>query len=156
MLTKTIRLHVILDNIRSAFNVGGIFRTSDAVGGVKLYLCGMTATPENIKMKKTALGATDSVEWEYFTNTMDAVAKVRELKIPLVAIELTEKSVHFQQYKYSNPVALVLGHEVRGVNQLVLDVCDAAVVVPMAGIKESLNVGTTAGIVMYEAVRDCV
>lgn len=163
-----IRLHIVLDNIRSVFNVGSVFRTADAVGGVKLYLCGMSATPDHPKIKKTALGSTESVAWEYFNSTIDALNKIKSIgiegssissfadnykKVPIYAVELTPEAKHFQKIDYPLPVALVFGHERRGVDQRVLDLCDACIMIPMAGIKESLNVSTTAGILMYEAVR---
>jgi 23S rRNA (guanosine2251-2'-O)-methyltransferase len=171
---QNIKLHVVLDNIRSVFNVGSVFRTADAVGNVKLYLCGMTATPDHIKIKKTALGSTESVQWEYFHNTTDAIQHIKSLNIdakdfidktdtkdisqnnsiPVYAVELTPEAKHFQQIQYPTPVALVFGHERRGVDQRVLDLCDECIMIPMAGIKESLNVSTTAGILMYEAIRE--
>jgi len=149
----TIRLHIILDNIRSAFNVGSVFRTADAVGSAKLYLCGITATPENIKLRKTALGATETVQWQYHESTIEAVNELKAQNIPIFAIELTPQAEHFQTIIYPHEVALVFGHEKRGISQPVLDLCDLHVMIPMNGIKESLNVATTAGIIMYEAVR---
>ena len=153
---NNIRLHIILDNIRSVYNVGSIFRTADSTGCAKLYLCGMTPTPDNPKMKKTALGATDSVPWEYYNTTVDAINQLRITNngLRVVAIELTEKSKHFQKIEYSDPVALIFGHEKRGVSQIVLEMCDDFVMIPMGGVKESLNVATTAGILMFEAIRE--
>ena len=148
------RLHVVLDNIRSVFNVGSIFRTADAVGGVKLYLCGITPTPENPKMIKTALGATKSVDWKYFNNTLDAVNKIKEMRIPVFSVELEENAEHFQKVKYPIPVALVFGHERNGVSGLILEKSYKIVYIPMSGVKESLNVATTAGIMMYEVIRN--
>jgi tRNA G18 (ribose-2'-O)-methylase SpoU len=142
-----------LDNIRSVFNVGSVFRTADATGQAKIYLCGMTATPDYLKMRKTALGATENVTWEYFHSTVDAVNSIKQNGIPVFAIELTPKAKHFQKIVYPNPVALVFGHERRGVDQRVLDLCDECIMIPMGGIKESLNVSTTAGIIMFEALR---
>lgn len=151
---KQIRLHIVLDNIRSVFNVGSIFRTADATACAKIYICGMSPTPDNPKMKKTALGSTESVPFEYFTNTLEALAKLKSLKVPIYAVELTDNAEHFQQIKYPHEVALVLGHEKMGVNQLVLDQCDKSVYIPMGGVKESLNVANTASILMFEAIRD--
>lgn len=151
---KTYRLHIVLDNIRSAFNVGSIFRTADATACAKIYICGMSPTPENPKLAKTALGATETVPYEYFSSTLDALKKIKAQAIPVYAVELTDSSEHFQKVAYPNPVALVLGHERLGVNQLVLDQCDKNIYIPMGGMKESLNVATTAGIVMFEAIRE--
>lgn len=153
-MQKKTRLHIVLDNIRSVFNVGSIFRTADATGCAKLYLCGMTAKPDNIKMFKTALGATENVHWEYFNDTTEALEKLKKQGIKIVGVELTDKSIHFQSYKYPNEVALVFGHEKRGVTQPVLDLCDDVIMIPMGGVKESLNVATTAGIIMFEAIRN--
>ena len=153
MKEQNIRLHIVLDNIRSAFNVGSIFRTADAVGGCKLYLCGMTATPDNPKILKTALGSQISVPSVYFKNVLDAIEEIKKHNIPVFAVELSQQSEHFQTVKYPNPVALVFGHERNGVNNLILDRADKIVSIPMKGIKESLNVANSAGIVLYEAVR---
>lgn len=150
------KLVLILDNIRSAFNVGSIFRTADATGCAQIYICGMTPTPDNSKLFKTALGATETVEWKYFSKTTDAVVHAKSLGFEIVGIELTDSAIHFQKSIYNNQTALVLGHERLGVNQLVLDMCDKVVMIPMNGSKESLNVATTAGIVMFEALRDNV
>lgn len=156
--TKTeqshVRLHIVLDNIRSVFNVGSIFRTADATGCAKIYICGMSPTPDNPKMKKTALGSTDSVPYEYFTNTLEAISKIKSLQIPIYAVELSDKSEHFQKVQYPYEVALVFGHERIGVNQLVLDQCEKNIFIPMGGVKESLNVANTASILMFEAIRE--
>ena len=145
------KLHVVLDNIRSVFNVGSFFRTADAVGSTKLYLCGITATPDNPKIVKTALGATESVEWEYFDNTLDAIKQLKKDDVPIFVVELTPQAEHFQKIQYPDTVALVFGHERKGVSELVLQNADKVVFIPMSGIKESLNVSVAGGIIMYEA-----
>ena len=147
------RIYVILDNIRSAFNVGSFFRTADAVGGCTLFLCGITATPENPKLIKTALGAANSVPWRYFSNTMEAINDLKKRNIPIFSVELTDQAQHFQKIKYPNELALVFGHERKGVAQPILDLSDEHIYIPMNGIKESLNVATSAGIILYEVVR---
>ncbi|HQG57726.1 MAG TPA: RNA methyltransferase [Candidatus Dojkabacteria bacterium] len=151
---KEIRLHIVLDNIRSVFNVGSIFRTADATGCAKIYICGMTPTPENPKMYKTALGAIETVPWEYYKTTLDAINELKERHIPIVSVELTDDAYHFQSYDYPHEVALVFGHERLGVNNLVLAQSDAKIMIPMLGIKESLNVANTASIIMFEALRE--
>jgi tRNA G18 (ribose-2'-O)-methylase SpoU len=147
------RLHIVLDNIRSAFNVGSIFRTADATGTAKIYLCGITPNIENPKLSKTALGALQSVPSEYYSDTQKALDEISKKGIPIYGIELTEDSEHFQKVDYPNEVALVLGHEINGVNQLVIDRCEKLIYIPMKGIKESLNVANTASILMFEALR---
>jgi len=149
------KIIVVLDNVRSVFNVGSIFRTADAVGNTEIYLCGITPTPENPKIKKTSLGSEDSVKWQYFPNTLDAVKKLKQENIPMYSVEITPKSKHFQKLEYfkTNTISLVFGHELHGISQPVLDASDHCVFIPMAGIKESLNVSITASILLYEAFR---
>lgn len=148
-LTNCIKIHVILDNIRSAYNVGSIFRTADATGCAKLYLCGITPKPGNIKLSKTALGATDFVPWEYYKDTTDAVKRVHGEGVDVFAVEITDSAENYKKVSYPDEVAFVLGHEVRGIDQRVLDLCNKCVMIPMLGEKESLNVATTAGIIMF-------
>ena len=148
------KMYVVLDNIRSVFNVGSFFRTADAVGNAELCLCGITATPDNPKMFKTALGATESVEWSYFNNVMEAIDQLKAESVPIYSVELIEGAEHFQKVKYPDTIALVFGHEKNGVSGFALDKSDKIIYIPMSGIKESLNVATSAGIVMNEAVRN--
>lgn len=148
------RVHIVLDNIRSAFNVGSFFRTADAVGGVKIYLCGITADIDNPKLYKTALGALETVPSWYFGNPMDAIELLKTQNIPIFSIELTKDAQHFQKIVYPTPVALVFGHEREGVSQPILDNSQKTVFIPMNGKKESLNVANTGAIMMYEAIRE--
>ncbi|MCA9375036.1 RNA methyltransferase [Candidatus Dojkabacteria bacterium] len=150
---KDFKLCIVLDNIRSAFNVGSIFRTADATGSAEIYLCGITPRPDNPKLYKTALGATGSVNSLYFSNTIDAIGKLKEQNTPVYSVEITPNSRHFQTVSYPKELAIVLGHEIRGVNQKVLDLSDETIYIPMLGEKKSLNVATAAGIVIYEALR---
>lgn len=150
------KLTIVLDNVRSAFNVGSIFRTADARGQVEIYLCGITPTPENSKIFKTSLGSEKTVKWKYFENTMLAVEKLKKEKTPIYSVEITEGSKHFQKFEYfreNNNIALVFGHELNGVSQPVLDNSDDLIYIPMQGIKESLNVSITASILIFEALR---
>lgn len=151
-----IKLHIVLDNVRSAFNVGSIFRTADAIGGVKLHLCGLTTDIDNPKLDKTALGASSSVPSTHYPDPLDAIKQLKAEGIPIYAVELTDKAEHFQKVEYPSPVALVLGHERLGVSQQILEMADKHIYIPMHGIKESLNVANTAAIIMYEAVRGVV
>ena len=151
------KIILVLDNVRSTFNVGSIFRTADAIGNAEILLCGITPTPENPKMFKTSLGAEETVPWKYYVNTAEAITKLKQEKIPIYAIELTKNSKHFQQFKYfqdkQNTIALIFGHERHGISQPVLDLCDDYIYIPMKGVKESLNVGITASVLMFEALR---
>lgn len=148
------KIHIVLDNIRSAFNVGSIFRSADGAGSVeKIYLCGITADIDNPKLEKTALGALETVHSEHYDTTLDAIEELRDRNIQIYAIELTDDAENFQEVEYPQEVALVLGHEKRGVQDEILDKCDKKIMVPMRGFKESLNVANCASIVLYEITR---
>ncbi|MCB1152594.1 RNA methyltransferase [bacterium] len=146
-------VHVVLDNIRSAFNVGSIFRTSDAALVEKIHLCGMSAYPPNPKLAKTALGATDYVPWEYAPRAVDVVRRLQSEGVTVVAVEVTDAAVSHLEYDWPEPVAIVFGHEVRGILPAVLDACDAHVQIPMLGYKNTVNVATAFGVVLYEILR---
>ena len=149
------KIHIVLDNIRSAFNVGSIFRSADGAGSVeKIYLCGITADIDNPKLEKTALGALEMIDSEHYENTADAIDEIRGKNIPIYAVELTEDAENFQKIEYPDRVALVLGHEKRGIQDDILEMCDKRVMVPMRGRKESLNVGNCATVVLYEMTRN--
>jgi len=143
-------VHVVLDNIRSAFNVGSIFRTSDAGAVAHLHLCGMTAHPPNIKLAKTALGAFDYVPWTYHDQTEDALALLRGQDVSVVAIEASDDAIPLFEFEWPTPVAIVFGHEIRGIQPEVLEQCDAIVRIPMHGYKNSINVATAFGIALYD------
>lgn len=143
--------YVILDNIRSALNVGAIFRTCDAANVEKLMLCGITAYPPHNRIPKTALGATESVSWEHFDSTLSAIEQCKDATI--ISVELTNNAVNFWNYQFTKPTAIVFGNEITGVSKEILEKSDAIVKVPMFGKKESLNVATTVGIVLYEILR---
>lgn len=147
-------IHIILDNIRSAFNVGSIFRSADGAGYVKkIYLCGITTEIDNPKLDKTALGATEMIPSEHYDTTDEAIDEIKELGIPLFAIELTNDAQHFQKIEYPNKVAILLGHEKRGVDENLLRRVDKKIYIPMRGMKESLNVANCASIMLYEITR---
>lgn len=143
----------VLDNIRSLHNVGSIFRTADGAGVEKLYLCGMTGTPPRAEIRKAALGAEESVAWEYFATTQDALRHLRAQGYQLVAVERAESSVDFRAAHYAFPLALVIGHEYEGIPADVLQACDNIVALPMYGRKHSLNVAVAFGIAAYEVKR---
>mgnify|MGYP000927946204 CR=1 FL=1 len=148
-------IHIVLDNIRSCFNVGSIFRSADGAGSVaKIYLCGMTADVDNPKLEKTALGALDMVDSEHYDTTQDALEEIREMKIPIYSVELADDAEDFQKVKYPKRVAFVFGHEKMGVGQDILQESDKKIYVPMRGMKESLNVANCATAILYEVTRE--
>lgn len=148
-------IHIILDNIRSAFNVGSIFRSADGAGSVKkIYLCGMTTDVNNPKLDKTALGATEMIPSEHYDETIEAIEEIKEMGIPIYAVELTKDAQHFQKIEYPSKVALLFGHEKRGVGDDILKRVDKKVYIPMRGLKESLNVANCASIILYEVTKE--
>ena len=145
-------LIVVLDNIRSLNNIGSVFRTSDAFLVEAIYLCGITATPPNQEIHKTALGAEHSVSWEYFENTVEAVNKLKENNYTVYAIEQVENSIMLNDIELDkkNKYAVVLGNEVKGVQQEVINACNGCIEIPQFGTKHSLNVSVTTGIVIWD------
>lgn len=148
-------LTVVLDHVRSLHNVGSVFRSSDAFRVEFIYLCGITATPPQAEIHKTALGAEDTVAWKYFRNTEDAVAELKENNVEVLAIEQVEGSTMLQDFRpqKGKKYAIVLGNEVKGVQQEIIDMCDGCIEIPQFGTKHSLNVSVTAGIVIWEFAR---
>lgn len=145
-------LIVILDNVRSMYNVGSVFRTADAFRIEALYLCGITSCPPHPEIHKTALGAEDAVDWVYCKNAVEAVKSLQQQGYEVLAIEQVEGSTLLQDFVLGDgkKYAIVLGNEVKGVGQEVVDCCDGCLEIPQFGTKHSLNVSTTAGIVMWE------
>lgn len=143
---------IVLDNVRSLNNIGSIFRTADAFLVDHIYLCGITATPPNKDIQKTALGSTNSVSWSYEKDTLSVVKKLQSKKIKVIAVEQVESSVMLQEFKtFKNDVyALVFGHEVKGVSQEVVSQCDVAIEIPQHGTKHSFNISVSCGIVLWE------
>lgn len=145
-------LVVVLDNIRSCNNIGSVFRTSDALLIEKIVLCGITATPPNNEIRKTALDAEKSVNWEYVENTEDAVLALKEQGYKVFAIEQVENSILLPDFKppKQSKIALVFGNEVKGVLQSVVDRCDGSIEIPQFGTKHSFNISVSAGIVLWD------
>ena len=143
---------VVLDNVRSANNVGSVFRTSDAFLIESIYLCGITSTPPNKEISKTALGATESVEWKYFEDTHEAVLYLKKNNYKVIALEQTEKSISLADFKVNkdNKYALIFGNEVKGVEQSIIDICDSVIEIPQFGTKHSFNICVSAGITLWE------
>ena len=148
---KRLPVYVILNSIRSNYNVGSIFRTSDGAMIEKLYLCGYTPHPPKKEIMKTALGATESVKWEYVKDPNDVVVKLKKEGMKIAALELTESSFPYYQLKDDVfSLALVIGNEISGVSQDLLDLCDFSIEIPQYGIKQSLNVAVAYGIMIFE------
>lgn len=153
--TEKIPLIIILDNIRSLHNIGSVFRTSDAFKVENIYLCGITAIPPHPEMHKTALGAEFTVDWKYYKNAVDAVDELKADGYIVYAIEQVEGSIMLDRFSLdkSRKYAVVLGNEVKGVQQEVVDHCDGSIEIPQYGTKHSLNVSVTAGIVIWDLFR---
>ena len=143
---------VVLDNIRSLNNVGSVFRTSDAFLIEKIYLCGITATPPNKEIHKTALGATESVDWEYVENTMDLVEKLQADNVKVLSIEQAENSTMLDTFtpETNQKYAVVFGNEVKGVQQEVVSASDICIEIPQLGTKHSLNISVSCGVVLWD------
>lgn len=152
---------VVLDNVRSQHNVGAVFRTADAMLLEGVYLCGICCCPPNQEIHKTALGAEESVDWTYFADTKEAIRVLKEKGYTCYAVEQAHDSITLEQAAAQtngqSKIAVILGHEVFGVQQEVVNACDGCIEIPQYGTKHSMNVSVTAGIVMYrlsEAMRD--
>ena len=149
---KKTPLIVILDNIRSLNNIGSVFRTSDAFLIEKIYLCGITAKPPHKDIHKTALGATDSVEWEHVEDTMKLIKKLKDSKIKIISIEQAENSIELQNFipVKGEKLAVVFGNEVKGVQQEVVSASDYCIEIPQYGTKHSLNISVSCGVVLWD------
>ena len=149
---KKTPLIVVLDNIRSLNNIGSVFRTSDAFLIEKIYLCGICATPPNKDIHKTALGATESVAWEYVEDTLTLIEKLKKDKVKILAIEQAENSTKLHAFfpEENEKYAVVMGNEVKGVQQEVVDAADWCIEIPQLGTKHSLNISVTTGIVLWD------
>lgn len=157
--SKKTPLVVVLDHVRSLYNVGSVFRTADAFRLQEVCLCGITARPPHPEIHKTALGAEDSVEWQYFERTEDCVRYLKDQGYMVLAVEQCEGStmlheIQNSKFKINNGrIAVVLGNEVKGVQQQVIDICDGCLEIPQYGTKHSMNVSVTAGIVIWELFK---
>ena len=152
--TKT-PLIIILDNIRSLNNIGSVFRTSDAFLIEKIFLCGITATPPNKDIHKTALGATDSVDWEYSESTMNIVNRLKSDNVEIISIEQAEDAIMLDKFEVDNnkKYAIIFGNEVKGVDQDVVSASDKVIEIPQYGTKHSLNISVSAGVVIWEMFK---
>ncbi|HZH37127.1 MAG TPA: RNA methyltransferase [Flavisolibacter sp.] len=144
----------VLENIRSAYNVGSVFRTADAFLIHSLYICGYTAYPPHKEIRKTALGAEDSVSWKYVKNIQEAIEEIRQAGYKVYAVEQAEESWKLGSFAVEEErVAVIFGNEVTGVEQSTIALCDGVIEIPQLGMKHSLNVATAAGVVLWELIR---
>ena len=151
---KKLPVYVVLNSIRSSYNVGSIFRTSDGAMAEKLYLCGYTPHPPKKEILKTALGAQDSVAWEYVKSPSDVLAELKKKGMKICALEQTDKSIpHYNLTKKDMPLCLLIGNEITGVSQELINLCDFSIEIPQFGIKQSLNVAVAYGIAIFELRR---
>jgi len=143
---------IILDNVRSLNNIGSVFRTADAFRVKKIFLCGITATPPHRDINKTALGATESVEWEYFREPAEVVARLKETGYSVYALEQADRSISLKTFDISGhqKIGLVFGNEVRGVSEEVIRIADGCIEIPQFGTKHSFNISVSVGIVVWE------
>ena len=144
----------VLENIRSAYNVGSIFRTADAFLLEAIYICGYTAHPPHKEIKKTALGADETVHWKHFKNINEALEELKEDGYTIYAVEQAQNSIQLNGFDQKNKkLAVILGNEVTGVEQTTIEQCDGCIEIPQLGMKHSLNVSVAAGVVLWELVR---
>ena len=154
-LSEKIPIVVVLENIRSAYNVGSVFRTSDAFLLEAIYICGYTAYPPHKEIKKTALGAEETVEWKYFKKTSEAIDQLRKEGYRIYSVEQAMNSHQLQQIKFekNEKLAIIFGNEVTGVDQSTIELTDGCIEIPQLGVKHSLNIATAVGVVLWEFVR---
>lgn len=146
---------VVLDNVRSALNVGSAFRTSDAFAASHLYLCGITAQPPHREILKTAIGATESVNWTYFKTTKEAIYDLKNKEYKIIGVEQTDQSILLQEFKVQtgSQYAFVFGNEVNGLSNDILDELDACIEIPQFGTKHSLNISVSLGIIIWDIFK---
>jgi len=145
--------YVICDNIRSLENIGSIFRTSDALGVSKIFLCGISGRPPHHKISKTALGAEKEIPFEYYRQIGRLIDKLKKEKVGIVALEQDKKAVEYTKFKPKFPLALIVGNEVKGISKKILKKSDKIIFLPMRGKKESLNVSVAFGVAGYEIIK---
>ncbi|MEO0080037.1 MAG: RNA methyltransferase [candidate division WOR-3 bacterium] len=146
-------VHIVLDNLRSAFNVGSIFRLADAIRAQEVVTCGYTCHPPHHKLEQTALGATESVPWRHFLETTDALTELRKSGVAIVGVETVAQAVRFHRFEWRFPAAIVLGNEALGLSPSVLKLCSAIVQIPVFGYKNSINVAAACAVVLYDIAR---
>ncbi len=152
------RVIAVLENVRSAYNVGSVFRTADAFLIEAIYITGYTAYPPHKEIKKTALGAEDTVSWQYFPQMTEAIGQLKAMGYAIYAAEQVEQSISLERFMDHAPerVAIIFGNEVTGVEQSTIVQCDGCIEIPQMGMKHSLNIATAAGVVLWEIVRHSI
>lgn len=150
---KRLPVYVLLDNIRSLYNVGSIFRTADAARVEKIILTGITGKPPRKEIDKTALGASETVPWEYNPSATDAIDRMKKQGVPIIILEHTDSNIEYKRMDFPFPCCLVMGNEVDGIQEKILGLSDASIEIPMYGTKHSLNVSVAFGIVIYEILH---
>ena len=152
---KRNNIYIVLDNFKVHYNIGIVFRLADAILAKKVYLCGTTCTPPNVKIKKTSIGAEKWVPYEYVENTLDIVKKLKEEGVEIVALEITDKSIDYTKYipNREKGVCLVLGREYDGVSKEIIDIADYSIHLPIYGMCNSINVSTAASVAMYDILE---
>jgi len=150
--TEKSNIIIILDDIRSLNNVGSVFRTSDAFKVKKIYLCGITAKPPHREIQKTALGATETVEWEYRENVIELIKELKQKEVDVFAIEQVENSISLENFQpnQTKDTAIIFGNEVMGVSQEAINICDGYIEIPQFGTKHSLNISVSTGVVVWD------
>lgn len=148
-------VYIILDNVLDTYNVGSVFRLADAVAAEKIFICGLTLTPPNSRIKKASINTTGWVNWEYTESALEAINKIKSQKpeVKIIAVEQDKRSKPFYKVKYEFPLAIVVGNETYGVSKEVLDIADTIVELPMWGVNKSLNVMVSCGIILYEIMK---
>jgi 23S rRNA (guanosine2251-2'-O)-methyltransferase len=146
---------IVLDNVRSLNNIGSVFRTADGFLVEAVYLCGITAVPPHKDINKTALGSTDSVNWKYFKNTIDAIEQLKKENYKIISIEQTDESIMLNNFniKQNEKYALIFGHEIKGVEQSVINESDISIEIPQFGTKHSFNISVSVGIVLWDLIK---
>lgn len=152
-LRKRMPIYAVFENIRSLYNIGSMFRSSDAALVSKIFLTGLSGRPPKPEMDKSALGATDVVPWEYSCSAVNVIRDMKSRGISVVALELTHRSIPYFEMKYSFPACVVVGNEIDGISQEVLNICDGAVDIPMLGRANSLNVAVAYSIALFEILK---
>ena len=149
---------IILDDIRSLNNIGSVFRTADAFLIEKIYLCGITATPPNKEIHKTALGATETIDWEYQSDILSVIKTLKEHNVIVLAIEQVESAIFLNKFEIdaTKKYALIFGNEVFGVSQKAIEMCDGCIEIPQLGTKHSLNISVSAGIVIWDLFQKLI
>ena len=152
--SKRVPIYVLLDNVRSLYNVGSIFRSSDGAFIEKIFLTGFTPYPPRVEIEKTALGSTLTIPWKYCKDPIEIITELKKKNIKIVALEHTDKSIPYYNYKSNDyPVCLVIGNEIKGIRDEILKLSDIAIEIPMYGVKQSLNVSVAYGIAIFDLLR---